>query len=98
MMIFNITKEVITRFNYSPRGGGIEISLDTAGFEGGFMTAYQNYLGGGMLGCICNSCNLRGWQSDPNLVIIAEQLRNYYSQEVHGKDASFFKEMPKSAY
>lgn len=44
------------------RGGGIEIELDELmGLEGGegvfTMTAYQNYLGGGMLGAICNSYN-----------------------------------------
>ncbi len=40
------------------RGGGIEISLDNL-FNGiGFrMTAYQNYLGGGVLGRICNDYN-----------------------------------------
>ena len=40
------------------RGGGIEISLeDLLGIEDTCMTAYQNYLGGGMLGSICNSYN-----------------------------------------
>jgi hypothetical protein len=38
------------------RGGGIEIDLEPlTGGEDHAMTAYQNYLGGGMLGSICNS-------------------------------------------
>lgn len=46
------------RCEASGRGGGIEISLeDYIGMPGAGMTAYQNYLGGGMLGSICNSYN-----------------------------------------
>jgi len=44
------------RADYGYRGGGIEIDLTPFGFEGEKMTAYQNYLGGGMLGRI-NSSN-----------------------------------------
>lgn len=46
------------RCEASYRGGGIEISLDD--YLGGYgfaMTAYQNYLGGGMLGSIQNDYN-----------------------------------------
>lgn len=46
------------RCEASYRGGGIEISLeDLLGIEDACMTAYQNYLGGGMLGRIGNSYN-----------------------------------------
>jgi len=46
------------RCEASHRGGGIEIDLDELlGLEDYAMTAYQNYLGGGMLGSICNSYN-----------------------------------------
>ena len=56
----NINFEEITlRLEASSRGGGIEINLDTLGFPGEKMTAYQNYLGGGMLGSIQNSDTLR---------------------------------------
>lgn len=37
------------------RGGGIEIDLTAFGFEDKKMTAYQNYLGGGLLGKICSA-------------------------------------------
>jgi hypothetical protein len=42
----------VLRQKVSTRGGGIEIDLTPFGFEGHRMSAYQNYLGGGMLGAI----------------------------------------------
>lgn len=50
-------EQVTLRKEISSRGGGIEVSLDTLGFKGVRMTAYQNYLGGGMLGRVCNDGN-----------------------------------------
>jgi hypothetical protein len=47
------------RLEASHRGGGIEIdAAEFLGIEGARMTAYQNYLGGGMLGSVQNSYNL----------------------------------------
>jgi len=71
-------EKVTLRKEISSRGGGIEISLDTLGFKGVKMTAYQNYLGGGMLGKVANSCTIRDWETEPKLVEIAEQLRKYF--------------------
>ena len=45
----------VIREKLSSRGGGIEIDLTPFGFDGERMTAYQNYLGGGMLGSINNA-------------------------------------------
>lgn len=52
-------EEHTIRCEASYRGGGIEIELDELldTEEGYQMTAYQNYLGGGMLGSIQNSYN-----------------------------------------
>lgn len=71
-------KKITLRLEVSSRGGGIEIALDSFGYEGGKMTAYQNYLGGGMLGRVCSDCNIRNWREDDNLVSIAEKLRMHY--------------------
>jgi len=76
-------EQITLRIEASSRGGGIEISLDTLGFKGVRMTAYQNYLGGGMLGRVCNSCTIRDWDTSDHkqavkLRKIAEQLRKYY--------------------
>lgn len=71
-------EKVTLRKEISSRGGGIEISLDTLGLKGVKMTAYQNYLGGGMLGKVANSCTISDWQTSPKLSEIAEQLRKYF--------------------
>jgi len=59
------------------RGGYIEISLDTFGkkYEGYHMIAYQNYLGGGLLGKVCSKCDYPKWNK--RLSVIALQLREY---------------------
>ena len=41
------------------------------------MTAYQNYLGGGILGSIHNDCTIKDWFGYPDLTKIAEKLRKY---------------------
>jgi hypothetical protein len=47
------------RLDYSRRGGGIEINCQSLFpyLEDARMTAYQNYLGGGMLGAVCSDNN-----------------------------------------
>jgi hypothetical protein len=50
----------VLRQEISHRGGGIEISLKAFGFRAeDKMSAYQNYLGGGMLGRIQTNHNIR---------------------------------------
>ena len=43
-------EENITREDFSYRGGGVELDLTAFGYEDEFLSAYQNYSGGGMLG------------------------------------------------
>ena len=82
-MEFKIIREHVTS-----RGGGVEIDLTPYGYRDEKMTAYQNYLGGGMLGKICNDCTTGEWRSavtdkdtDGNcsneLLTIAFELRKY---------------------
>ena len=55
-----INFEPITlRLQVSSRGGGIEIDLSSLGFKGEKMAAYQNYLGGGLLGAVCVNDTIR---------------------------------------
>jgi len=54
MREFKILREQLTS-----RGGGIEIDLTPLGFSGHKMSAYQNYLGGGMLGKIVSNDTIR---------------------------------------
>jgi hypothetical protein len=67
-----------TRQEVSSRGGGIEIDLTTLGYPGELMSAYQNYLGGGMLGRVCSDCTIKNWERQPKLVDVADLLRQHY--------------------
>ena len=69
--------EITLRQELSSRGGGIEIDLTSLGYESERMTAYQNYLGGGILGRIANDCTVYQWRKDEYLVEIAYQLAQY---------------------
>jgi hypothetical protein len=97
--------EAITlRKEISSRGGGIEISLDTLGFKGVRMTAYQNYLGGGMLGSIASDCTISDWEEHDKLKRIADQLRKYFHSLTNpegtyeGMSYEKNQRMPVSAY
>jgi hypothetical protein len=71
-------EKITLRQEISSRGGGIEIDLTTLGHPGQRMSAYQNYLGGGMLGRVCSDCTVRGWATDKPLSEAADQLRRHY--------------------
>jgi hypothetical protein len=68
----------------SSRGGGIEINLTTLGFKGEKMSVYQNYLGGGMLGRICENNTINAYnkvissKKQLKLEQIAEELKKYF--------------------
>jgi hypothetical protein len=72
----------ITREQLSSRGGGVELDLTAFGYEDEYLSAYQNYLGGGMLGGIGNSCTVEGWQVDERLVRLAQRLSEYFQQRM----------------
>ena len=95
----------VLRQEVSTRGGGIEIDLTPFGYKGGKMTAYQNYLGGGMLGSIGNDCNISiDWAEDPKLVNIAKHLSMYFhgltspDDEYEGMSFEDRQNLPVSAY
>lgn len=52
-------KASVLREQITSRGGGIEIDLTPFGFKGQKMAAYQNYLGGGLLGKIMVNDTIR---------------------------------------
>ena len=82
----------IIRQQVSHRGGGVEISLDSFGFEGEKMSAYQNYLGGGMLGRILTNDTIRRETKIVELSIakeldkIAEALEKYFHSLTNHED------------
>lgn len=74
----------VLKLKVETRGGGIEIDLTPIGLEGERMAAYQNYLGGGILGRVCvnNTINAVGnylEEDDQNeLDELGEQLKQYF--------------------
>lgn len=86
---------LVIRKKVSTRGGGVEIDLTDLGYPGERMTAYQNYLSGGMLGSIANSCTTE-WNDD--LRNIGNQLKAYFSELAHGTSGEEFNGLPISAY
>lgn len=79
----NKIEQSVIRQALSSRGGGIEIDLGvfTPSWEGEKMSAYQNYLGGGMLGSIQNDCTIDNWEFTQivglTLLDIGEELKRY---------------------
>ena len=91
-------KDNVLREQLSSRGGGVEIDLTYFGYEGEKMTAYQNYLGGGMLSAIGNDCTMKDWRSDMELIDLAFELREYYCKRM-GLDLMYMNStLPMSAY
>ena len=90
----------ILREKYSSRGGGIEISLDSYGYAGEKMTAYQNYLGGGMVGGIGTDCTIEDWKGHHQLTKIAEELIKLFAYNMGYQEESIkdFNSLPLSAY
>jgi len=102
--------EVTLREEISSRGGGIEIDLTRFGFKGQKMAAYQNYLGGGLLGKVCSNNTIEAYKKPctdkqkAKLDKIAEQLKQYFHNltnpdtEWEGQTYEKNQNMPTSAY
>jgi hypothetical protein len=75
--------DYITREEYSYRGGGCELDLTAFGYEDEFLSAYQNYLGGDLLGGVGNSCTVEDWRHEDKLVQLANKLSEYYKEQMY---------------
>lgn len=53
------------------------------GYEDEYLSAYQNYLGGGMRGAVASSCTIEDWEIDEKLVRLADELREYYEDRLY---------------
>lgn len=76
-------QDSILREELSYRGGGVELDLTDYGYPDELLSAYQNYLGGGMRGSVGNSCTVEDWQMDEKLLRLAEDLREYFLQRMY---------------
>ena len=104
-------KNITTREKLSSRGGGVEIDLTSLGFKNHMMSAYQNYLGGGILGSIQSNDTIRSQAFNVRLQLefsnrfneldeIAEELKLYFAERM-GFDQNEIDELqnrPSSAY
>lgn len=104
--------EVTVRQEISSRGGGIEINLTRFGFKGQKMSAYQNYLGGGMLGKILSNDTIRSQSNyeltdkqEVKLNKIAERLKIHFHELTNPEDNEWEcqsydenQNLPSSAY
>ncbi|MCA6368218.1 MAG: hypothetical protein IM631_12395 [Cytophagales bacterium] len=65
--------------SFSRRGSGVAVSLSFLGkkYEGQKLSAYHNYLGGDMVGCIGSDCTIPEWRSNNRVVKIAERLKKH---------------------
>lgn len=107
----NNFKNIVIREKLSSRGGGVEIDLTSLGFEGHKMSAYQNYLGGGILSSIQSNDTIRYEDSNIPLQLefsdrfkdldqIAEDLKYYFASRM-GFDSIEYEQIqkrPSSAY
>ena len=103
-------KAITLRSEITTRGGGMEIDLSTLGFKGERMTAYQNYLGGGMMGRVCSNNTIGAYKKPitdtklEKLNAIAEELKMYFHQltnpegEWEKTEYERNQKMPVSAY
>lgn len=78
-------ESITLRLKVSSRGGGVEIDLTSLGFPDERMAAYQNYLGGGLLGAVMVNDTIRQKgrpfieeEQARKLDAIGEQLKRYY--------------------
>lgn len=103
-------EKAVTRKEISSRGGGVEIDLHKFGFrEGSRLSAYQNYLGGGMLGAIQSNHNIFRTsfttEETKKLEQIAEELKKYFHELTNPDEEEWEsvtyeqnQNMPASAY
>ena len=105
---YNIENNII-RLDASRRGGGIEIDVSELFGEGCKMTAYQNYLGGGLLGSVQSDINfIPSEEQKKDVLKLSEELKRYF-HDITNEYASEYDEwngmsyeknqsMPTSAY
>lgn len=104
-------EQITLRVQLSSRGGGIEIDLTKLGFKGERMAAYQNYLGGGLLGAVCVNNTIEAYgkpctdKQKQKLDAIGDQLKRHFHDLTNPDEESWEhvsyeqnQNMPESAY
>ncbi len=77
---FDIEKNTL-RLEASYRGGGIEIDVSNLFGEDCKMSAYQNYLGGGLLGAVQSDINfIPSEEQKADVLELSEKLKRYFHE------------------
>lgn len=92
-------EEHTLRLEASRRGGGIEIDAsELFGIEDAKIAAYQNYLGGGLLGAIKANANFEPKKKDlAKYLKLAEELKKYF-HAITNEEAGEWDEWAASSY
>lgn len=89
------------RCEYTRRGGGIEIDAsEYLELPGAKISAYQNYLGGGLLGSVQSDRNFSITSSkkrEARAAKLADELKRYF-HEVTNAEAGDYDEWSESSY
>jgi len=94
---YNIEDNII-RLDASRRGGGIEIDASELFGEGCKMSAYQNYLGGGLLGAIQSDVNfMPSEEQKENVLKLSEELKRYF-HDITNEEALEYDEWNDMSY
>ena len=97
MKNYNIEENII-RLDASSRGGGIEIDVSELFGEGCKMSAYQNYLGGGLLGAVQSDINFTPSEKQrADVLELAERLKRYF-HDITNEEASEYDEWNDMSY
>jgi len=97
MKNYNIEDNII-RIDASRRGGGIEIDVSELFGEGCKISAYQNYLGGGLLGAIQSDINFMPSEEQKKDVLkLSEELKRYF-HDITNEEASEYDEWNGMSY
>jgi len=97
MKNFKIEDNII-RIDASRRGGGIEIDASELFGEGCKMSAYQNYLGGGLLGAIQSDINfMPSEKQKADVLKLSEELKRYF-HDITNEEASEYDEWSGMSY
>ncbi len=97
MKNFNIEKNII-RIDAGRRGGGIEIDVSSLFGEDCKMSAYQNYLGGGLLGSVQSDINfMPSEEQKADVLELAERLKRYF-HDITNEEASEYDEWNEMSY
>lgn len=94
--------ENILRIDYSRRGGGIEIDAQKLFpyIEDARISAYQNYLGGGLLGAVCSDNNFKSEVKKEDLKKFdkLEDILKRYFQALTNEEAEEWDEWSSTSY